>query len=92
MARRRKQGRSRGLTIDGTELKMAAQLFSSYKGPESVGKALNKDLTGALKEYGSGTILDTGIKSLGAGFIAKSRRRFGMYVRPITSRFFRFRM
>ena len=89
MAKRkgRKYGRrGAGITIDMTEAKLFGQLFSKYNGPATVKKALNKDASGALTEWGKGEPLDTVFQALPVGFAAMIRRKAKMYVEPIKSR------
>lgn len=90
--RRKGRGRSSGFTIDGTEFKMAGILFRQYNGPSAVKKATNRDLGGALDEWGKGDLVDVGINSLTAGAVAGIRRKAGFYLQPIKSRFLKFRM
>lgn len=91
---RRKKGRSRGgsgVTFDMTEAKFFGQLFKAYNGPNTIKRAMNKDLSGAADEWGKGELIETGTQSLTAGFFATVRRKFKMYVQPVKSRFFRLR-
>jgi len=94
MARRRRRksnGRSRGLTLDGTALKVGGILFRQFNGPATVRRLQSKDVGGAMDEWGKGNLTSVLGNSILAGAGMKIKNSFTGGVRIVKSRFFNFK-